>query len=478
MRALIAVVLAAACGVAVGFIPRSAAAQDVEALRKELEHLRQQQQEYQRAVEALSERLRRLEAQPLSVPVPPTAAEPAPVPPAVAQPTPVPPPVAQAPSNPATPTSPLPPSDVLRPRQPFSLYQQRGAGQLLFDMGVTGDFVGNLTQHNVQKANAGTFAGRENRFFPREVELNLFGQIDPFARADIRIEAGEDTPGSETSVSLAEATITLLTMPYGTQAKLGQMRNRFGWSNVVHEHDLPWVDRPDVYRVFLGEDGFKEKGVEATWVPDFLPFYVEVLGGVFNGDNETAFGRGILTHPLVTGRVRAFFDLTDTSAVQVGASLANGETADRLRSRLLGYDLKYKYRPEGWLFPLLTLGSEGIYSMRRVEVGDATAGDVIDTRTRDRFGWYGWAELQPLRRWSFGTRYDWTQYPENPGQQWAIEPYVSFFPSEFLRFRLGYKHTDRDHRDGFDLNGGSGRRVDEVFLQGTLILGAHPAHPF
>ena len=50
-------------------------------------------------------------------------------------------------------------------------------------MGVAGDFIGNLTQRNVDRSNAGgTFAGRENRFFPREVEVSLFGQIDPYAR--------------------------------------------------------------------------------------------------------------------------------------------------------------------------------------------------------------------------------------------------------------------------------------------------------
>ena len=364
--------------------------------------------------------------------------------------------------------------DLARPRQPFALYQQRGAGQLLFDMGVTGDFVGSLTQKNVEKANAGTFSGRENRFFPREVELSLFGQIDPYARADVRIEAGESTPGAETGVSLAEATITLLALPYGTQAKLGQMRNRFGWSNVIHEHDLPWVDRPDVYRVFLGEEGLVEKGVEATWVPDFLPFYVELLGGVFNGDNETAFGLGRLRQPLATGRARAFFELTDTMGLQVGLSAANGVTPDQLKSTLLGYDLKYKYRPDGWLHPLLTLGSEGIYSIRE----QTNEAGFFEKKTKDRFGWYGWAELQPWRRWALGARYDATQYPVNSGFQWAVEPYVTFFPSEFLRFRLAYKHTERTHRDGFDLNGGSGRIADELFFQATFILGAHPAHQF
>ena len=99
-------------------------------------------------------------------------------------------------------------------------------------------------------------------------------------------------------------------------------------------------------------------------------------------------------------------------------------------------------------------------------------------RTRDRLGVYGWAEVQPLRRWAMGVRYDWTEYPTNPGHQWAVGPYVGFMPSEFLRFRLGYKHTERTNREGFDSNGGSGRIMDEWFFQATFILGAHPAHSF
>jgi len=453
--------IVAVCFVVLSVAPADAQQDDATALRREIEQLRQQ-------LQGLTDRLQRLETQPTPQPA-------APGPPSA---------VAPSAANPQAQMAPPSATDLLRPRQPFALYQQRGTGQLLFDMGVTGDFVANITQHNVQKAEAGTFSGRENRFFPREIELNLFGQIDPYARADVRIEAGEDTPGEETTVSLAEATITLLTLPYGTQAKLGQMRNRFGWSNAVHEHDLPWVDRPDVYRVFLGEGGLVEKGAEATWVPDFLPFYVQVLGGVFNGDNETAFGRGLLTHPLATARLVTFFDVTDTMALQVGASVANGETAERLRSTLVGYDLKFKYRPDGWLHPLLTLASEGIYSIRRTERGVDVNGDgIVDTfqkQTRDSFGWYGWAELQPWRRWAFGARYDSTQYPANPGYQWAVEPYVSFYPSEFLRFRVAYKHTERTHRDLLDLNGngGSGRLMDELFFQATFILGAHPAHAF
>ncbi|OLB48269.1 MAG: hypothetical protein AUH99_13780 [Candidatus Rokubacteria bacterium 13_2_20CM_2_70_11] len=435
----------------VGLAWAPAAAQEVDALRKEIEKLQKQ-------LQSLTERLQRMESQP--APSAPPAA--APFPPA-----------------PGAPSAPL--TDLARPRQPFSLYAQRGGGQLLFDIGVVGDFVGNITQANVEKARGGTFAGQENRFFPREVELSLFGQVDPYAYAEVRVEAGEGVRGAEATVNLAEASVTMLTLPFGTQAKLGQMRNRFGYTNMIHEHDLPWIDRPNVLRNFLGGEGLTERGVEVTIVPD-LPFYLEGLAGVFDGDNETAFGRGTLRVPLFTGRLRTFLELGDANAVQLGMSVASGETGEKRRDTLLGWEGRYKYRPEGLLHPLVTVTGEAVYSLRRVNVEVDTDGDdaidLIKKREKDRFGWYAGLEVQPFRRWAGGVRYDWSQFPVNPGSERSVEPYITFWPSEFLRFRLAYKNTDRDHRDGFDANGGSARHVDEVLFQGSFILGAHPAHPF
>jgi hypothetical protein len=59
-----------------------------------------------------------------------------------------------------------------------------------------------------------------------------------------------------------------------------------------------------------------------------------------------------------------------------------------------------------------------------------------------------------------------------------VQPYLSFMPSEFLRFRLGYKHTQRSNGAAISLNGASARTVDELLFQASFILGAHPAHPF
>jgi hypothetical protein len=449
MRAL-ALVFVLLCAV---LAPAAGTAQDAAALRREIEQLQKQ-------LQSLNERLQRVESQP---------APPAPVP------------GTAAPSPPASPG--ISAIDVARPREPFGLYQQRGAGQLLFDIGVAGDFVGNLTESNVEKAGGGTFAGLENRFFPREVELSLFGQIDPYASAVVRIEAGEEDRAGELAVHLAEANLTLLTLPFGTQAKLGLVRNRYGYSNEFHAHDLPWVDRPNVMRIFFGEEGLNETGLEGTIVPD-LPFYLQGLVGVFNGDNEEAFGLGTLRAPLVTGRVRTFFELGSEHGIQLGMSVANGQTSDRLPATILGWDGRYKYRPDGWLHPLVTVTGEALYSLRKVNVEVDSDGDGVtdsqDRRQRNHWGWYLGGEVQPWRRVAGGVRFDWSQYPADPGYEWSVEPYVTFWPSEFLRFRLAYKRTDRSTqtRDQFNLNGGSARTVDELLFQATFILGAHPAHPF
>ena len=476
MRSLVGICLMAA-GV---LLPGLAVAQETEALRKELEQMRKQfetmKEGYERSINQLSDRLKAIESRP---PQPAPAAA-SPTPPAAA------PTVAagETAPSPASPGVVINPTELARPREPFSLYGRRGPGQMLFDIGVAGDFVGNLTQHNVQKNAGGTFSGLENRFFPREVELSLFGQIDPYARAEVRFEAGEQNRGGDISVDLAEAFLELMTLPYGTSLRMGQMRNRFGLTNATHEHDLPYIDRPDVYKQFFGEDGLVEQGFEATWVPP-LPFFVELLGGVFNGDNDVAFGRGSLKDPLVTGRVRTFFELGDFGAIQLGASIANGQTPEQLNSQIIGLDAKYKYQPEGWQHPLFTTAGEYLYSIRQVNVTDPDT-QINQKRTRERDGWYVYGEVQPFRfgqlsRWALGFRYDRTQYPVNPGTEWAVQPYLTYLPSEFLRFRLGYKQTHRSEccsYVGFQDNGGSAKSVDELLFQATFILGAHPAHPF
>lgn len=417
-------------------IPAAASAQELEALKRELEQLKQ-------SMQAIQERIQRLEVVPSLV-----AAKP----------------VAQVSPREAPPVR-----DLLTPREPFAPAERRGR-QLLFDIGVAGDFVGNLVQRSIDKANAGTFSGQENRFFPREVELALLGMVDPFARADVSIEVAEEFEDGKRKleVSLEEAYMTLLTLPLGTQLKLGKLRPRFGLLNLLHQHALPQVDRPNVLARFFGQEGLNEQGAAASWVLP-TPFFQELSLGLFTGDNETAFGRSSLKAPLVTGRLRNFFELDEWGALQVGISGASGETGQRHRSTLAGFDAKYKWRADVKAWPVLTLAGEAIYSDKIVDIFNPETSIQV-SRTRERFGWYTYAEFEPTKRWTAGLRFDATQFSTDPGNEWAVSPYLTFKPSDFLQFRFQYKHTGRD------LPGQ--RMADEFFLQAGFILGAHPAHPF
>src|SRR4030095_13228554 len=96
---------------------------------------------------------------------------------------------------------------------------------------------------------------------------------------------------------------------------------------------------PTVLTRCRGEEALVGRGAEVTWVAP-LPFFLEALVGVFDGDNETLFGRGKLNEPLLTGRLRTFFELGALGAVQLGVSAASGTTAERRRDTILGADVK------------------------------------------------------------------------------------------------------------------------------------------
>ena len=156
-------------------------AQDADALRRELETLRRQfstmTQAYEERLKALSDRVEQLEGSRAPAPPPMATAVPAgpvaPAPPAGPSAAPVPParvgpataPVAVAAVASAAPASEGPSvGEMLTPRQPFALSPPGRV--LLFDIGVSGDFVADLTSAFVERRQQGTFPDRRTASFP------------------------------------------------------------------------------------------------------------------------------------------------------------------------------------------------------------------------------------------------------------------------------------------------------------------------
>jgi hypothetical protein len=103
-------------------------------------------------------------------------------------------------------------------------------------------------------------------------------------------------------------------------------------------------------------------------------------------------------------------------------------------------------------------------------MAEAIYGDVDTSRTdtQHALGAYVLAQQQINRDYYAGVRLDWTQNPLDDQQEvWAVSPYVSWYWSEFLRFRVEYQHKGGDVKD-----------EDTLYFQCTFIYGAHPPHPY
>lgn len=459
------------------------AASELDALREDLrrtqddfKRLLELQRETQRKMDELQKRLEAVDSAAKAHPAPPpaTAAPPAPTVPAAA-----------------------PPAPVAGSQFPPLRGPSIAGRPLLLDLGVNVDVVGSLSSaKDPVQGQRPTFIGRENRVFPREIDLALSGAVDPYIRADVFLEFSEEGEIADGRVrrsigaGIEEAYLTTLSLPYGLQVRGGRLRPIFGLLSHLHAHALPQVDAPNVLTNFIGEERLRENGVEVSWVAP-LPFYLELRSGIFNGDNEVSFGRGSIRNPLGIARIKSFFELADEHALQLGLSGATGpnnEGAHGTRTVLAGADFKYKWKPLDQPYSQFILAGEYLFSHRRREVPvdavDPGTGAIIcalcnrDERHLNRHGSYVFADYQLDRRWFVGTRFDWSQFPGDPAispqearrgaREWALSPYVTFQVSDFFRLRAQYKRTFRNFA----------QNADEVFLQGSFVLGTHPPHPF
>lgn len=333
--------------------------------------------------------------------------------------------------------------------QPFSSSGAALGQNFNPDIAVTGDFTGHYGSRN------GLADG--NRVGLREAEFGFSAAVDPYAKAAFIFSKPSDG-----SLEVEEGYATLLALPYGLQAKIGKMRSPFGKINVIHGHDLPQTDRPDVYTSFFGDDGLIESGVSLSKVLP-TPWFSSVDVQLANGDTTPIFGRASLDKPLTVGRWKNFFSLTDTKSLELGVSGAIGARDNNQRHRLSGVegvDVTYRWLPSSqyhafiWQTELLS-----------AQLENPAAGD------NRLWGGYSFMEYKLNNRWSTGVRLDYTQHPElaDATGTWAVAPYVDFWESEFGRWRAEYKHNFGNQHI---------QPSDQAWVQYSVIMGLHPPHTF
>ena len=263
---------------------------------------------------------------------------------------------------------------------------------------------------------------------------------------------------------------------------MGLMRNRFGATQPAPPPRKAADRRAERDNPLLRPGGPRRSGAGRPPGSPPFPSILQLLGGIFNGDNDVLFGYGKITQPLLTGRVRTFFDFEE---------LGSSSSAPRWRSGTRWTAQQHGGGRDGATKTGCMAGRTPRHPRRRsgsISITFHHRGRRRRRRRRPRApareldpqqkAWYAYAEVQPWKRWLFGFRD--TTGPSSPtaaatsgrsSPTWPSWPSDSSGPPGVQAHRS--EQTRRLHE-----NGASARIVDEILLQATFLLGAHPAHPF
>lgn len=325
------------------------------------------------------------------------------------------------------------------------------------DISVIGDFLGATGSSNVPPALVAAGRGPLPLLELHESEVGLQAIVDPYARADFFFSFGE------TGVNVEEGYITFTSLPAGFVAKVGKMRSAFGKVNTLHNHVLPWTDRPLVTDSLVGgEDGIDDAGISVTRIlPAPKGIFLEGTAQVFRGDSGDVFKTSQRSDASVVGHLRAYRDLTESSNIDVGFSYARGhnELGSAFLTNLYGIDATFHWTPlRRTIYHNFVGRTEFVWSRR----------DQLSTQQR-AFGFYTSGDYRLSRRWTVGGRFDRSGRAREANlTDDGFSGVLTYWPSEFSQIRGQYRFTR--YAEGMNAN--------ELLFQFQFSLGAHGAHPF
>lgn len=323
------------------------------------------------------------------------------------------------------------------------------------EISVTGDVVGGWTAPGEGESGAAAI--------PREFEFSFVSALDPYARAKVflsaereleiagledaihmesGLEVGDEEEEEEHEeehggIELEEAYAQFVGLPGNLGLKLGQFRQELGLYNRWHTHALFEVERPLATVAFLGDHGLIQTGASLALPGVQLgPATQTIVLEATRADNPLFEGGTDLSY---LGRVQSFIELGSGAFLQLGVNGVTGDNDDLdLRSRLVGVDAYFRWAPPARsLYRELTLKGEWYWVDRDVGSLD------LDGR-----GGYAQASFRWDRRWITGLRADYLDgFGEEP-TAWALVPSVTYWQSEWVRFRLQYDFIKQSGLDG------------------------------
>ena len=352
-------------------------------------------------------------------------------------------------------------------------------------------FVGETVTSYRSKGSDKTGSDRPGGFdvWARSLELNASASVDPFAKAWVVANASADSATGESTFNIEEAALQTTSLPGNLSLTAGRFFGEFGRLANIHDHELPFVNRPLALDDYIGGES-RSDGAQVNWLVP-VEHYISITAGVgdqFGGDRPNPNNPGntrVIGGLNFWGRASTSFDLTDNWQAEAGVSgLWNPKTEDRggvlvqpdgstlteKERRLAGLDFKLSYVPlRDNQFRSFTWGTEVLFSDNNFLFdpdglpvsGDEYRGDV------NSLGLYSYASYKWSRQWSAGFLFDYVQSAQNHDDEtFAYSPFVTFALSHWNQLRLQYTHTDRSAASGL-------KPDDAIYLQWAWIIGAH-----
>jgi len=332
------------------------------------------------------------------------------------------------------------------------------------DISLIGDFIGNAGHNAVSPSPSMQL---------HETEVGMQAIIDPYSRADAFISFGE------TGVNVEEGYITFTSLPAGLLLKVGKMRAEFGKVNTIHNHALPWIDRPLVTNNLVGgEDGINDAGMSLShFIPAPKGWFMEGTAQVYRGDSDDVFRAYRRQDLSVVGHVRAYRDLSESTNLDLGVSYTRGNSAGLITApnpsafftNIYAGDATLRWKPlRRAIYKNLLFRTELFWSARD------QLSPLNIFQTQHAFGLYASADYRLNRRWTVGGRFDRSGQAANANlTDTGFSGILTYWPSEFSQIRGQYRfgHLALTNPGDFSL-------ANEFLFQFLFVMGAHGAHPF
>ncbi|MFA7159000.1 MAG: hypothetical protein WC299_06815, partial [Kiritimatiellia bacterium] len=248
---------------------------------------------------------------------------------------------------------------------------------------------------------------------------------------------------------------------------LGKFHQQFGVVNRWHKHGLDQVDYPLALRMIFGDGGLNQTGGSIEWtMPDFAGLSHEAIAQITDGSNMRVFKENADNIPSFLLRYRTYRDLSPSTYAELGASALYGQnnrwsmgedpTVDRsLSTMVYGLDYSMVWEPTDRMrYYNIVWRSEAYALDKAIVTPDESGRDTLNP-----WGAYSYLEGKVSRTLVLGARFDYyrpevRQYAssatglsplavqESGSEVWQIGPYLTWYQSPFVHFRLEYDYAD------------------------------------